>query len=246
MHQSYSKYYAGCSMNCKSNFNIIKVPGNVPGKGLEIRAITVSLKLVQAILIRCTQTSRWSELLSENSSAWLSLQEPTMYRLEVSPTQLKWCICIPWQDFSFPLWSSPLAGHRDCNTKPPSREEDEIRNFSVTGWSILWMWEILRHTPQSHERSLAKIKHLNLKNFRCLDCLYLILLKIDQYGTDCLESWRRRYTLSEPKWDTNWSLCCSSVQITLILAETMQFCLYVEGLLSFQDTKKRSRVKQVD
>lgn len=126
------QYYAGCSMNCKSHFYIIKLPGSVPGKGLEIGVMTVSLELVQAIHTSYTdQCMVWTT--SENNSARLSLREPTMHRSEVSPMQQKLCICISWQDFSFPLWSSLLAGHRHCYTKPLSREQDEIRNFSVTG-----------------------------------------------------------------------------------------------------------------
>lgn len=46
--QSYSQCYAGCSMNCKSHFNTIKLPGSVPEQGLKIPVIIVSLELVQA------------------------------------------------------------------------------------------------------------------------------------------------------------------------------------------------------
>lgn len=137
-------------MNCKSHFNIIKLPGSVPGQGLEIQVITVSLELAQALHTCGAQIRRWSEPLSGNDSASLSLQEPTMHRLEVSPTQLKLCICISWQDFSFPLWSS-LAGHRDCNTKTLSREQDEIRNFFCYGLKYFMNMRNsgLIHMPQS-------------------------------------------------------------------------------------------------
>lgn len=236
------QYYAGCSMNSKSHFNIIKVPGSVPGKGLEIWIIRVSLELIQAIHTCHTQISRWSEPPSENSSAWLSLQEPTKRRVEVSPTQLKWCVYIPWQDFSFPFGVLLWQATGTAAQSHPAGNRMRLGTFLLRV-KVLYECEKLwsdTYATKPVERSMAKIKYLNLKDLICLDCLYLILLKIDQYGTDGLEGWKKRYTLSKPKWDINWSLCSSSGQITLEPDWNYRvLSLYVEGLLSFQDKKKK-------
>lgn len=115
-----------------------------------------------------------------------------------------------------------------------------LRTFQLQVKVFYECKKLLSYATKPVEKSMVKVKYLNLKDLTCLDCLYLIILKIDQYGTDCLEGWKRRYPLSEPKWDTNLSLCCFSVQITLIICWNYAILsLYAEGLLSFEDRKKK-------
>lgn len=95
------------------------------------------------------------------------------------------------------------------------------------------------------ERSMAKIKYLNLKNLTCLDCLYLIILKIDRYGTDCLEGGKRRHPLSELsdiQIDLYAVLCTNNTNTWLKLCSFVFIC---RGTPQFWgQNKKRSHVKK--
>lgn len=58
--------YARCSMNCKSHFTTIKLPGIDPGQGLEIPVIRMSLR-PERIEVCHMYINRFSQTLSETN-----------------------------------------------------------------------------------------------------------------------------------------------------------------------------------